>query len=433
MKSFEIQFEWLPRTYGNSLEKATLAEIKVIVHKQVLTEIYDKEAKTVRDHVVVSAWDLALWLCAHWWRLRWEPGDDSLEWRLTHYLSSIGGGYIWPDIRFSSDWNAMLIDFKPFDARTAPIRFIGQELHAAVPMDEFEREIDRFVTAVLNRVRDHGSLQDEDAVLLPNLWDENQEERHDPSLSTFRRLEAIAGFDAGDGPDSELQHMIQMASQWGTAAIDEIAAAAKDESADVIHYIRDIPRSRKHILRIDSVKDPHVQVSRSAQPWERGQALARTVREAWSLGSGAVPNPVFADLMGVTQRYLRTNSSPEDVPFDLGFQDQDTGCTSCVLQGRRETTRRFALARLMGDSLYCSPSEQVLPITKAKTDRQKFNRAYAQEFLCPLNALEEYLGRKTLNPDIVQEAADHFNVSPMVVDMTYVNCRGERQLLDRYM
>lgn len=434
MKPFEIQFEWLPRSHGSVLEKATLAEIKISVHGRVLTEMLDKEARTVRDHVVVSAWDLAVWVTSNWWRLHWETAEESLDWKLTHYISSIGNGYIWPDIRFHSDWNAMLVDFQPFDARTAPARFIGEEAYLSVPISDFEGEVDRFVNAVLKRVRDQVPGMDEEAAALFDLWDEVREERNNPSISEFRRLEAIAGFDPGNGPDSVLQMMIRMASEWGSGAMDEIAAEAKGESANVIDRIQSLPKSRKHELNIGDWEKLPKQASASQAPWERGHHLARQVRETLSLGGDAISTREFADLLGVTEQYLRgtRSKSQAEVPFDIGFQDNASGDLSCVLQGKRETTRRFALARLLGDSLFCNPTEHVLPITKAKTDRQKFNRAFAQEFLCPLAALEDYFGGPSVTPDKVQEAADHFNVSPMLIDMTYVNRRRMRWLLNRY-
>jgi hypothetical protein len=55
------------------------------------------------------------------------------------------------------------------------------------------------------------------------------------------------------------------------------------------------------------------------------------------------------------------------------------------------TTRSQALARLVAEHLRAGLEERLLPATDAKTARQKFQRAFAQEFLCPFEELTQYL------------------------------------------
>jgi hypothetical protein len=85
------------------------------------------------------------------------------------------------------------------------------------------------------------------------------------------------------------------------------------------------------------------------------------------------------------------------------------------------TTRRFAACRLLGDNLGFANQEKLLPATHAKTARQKFQRAFAQEFLCPIDALLEKIQTTEPNEDDITEAAGHFHVSPLLVKTTLVN------------
>ena len=55
-----------------------------------------------------------------------------------------------------------------------------------------------------------------------------------------------------------------------------------------------------------------------------------------------------------------------------------------------------------------------------KTARQKFQRAFAQEFLCPAKALKEFVGND-FGEDNLANAAHHFNVSTRLVETTLVN------------
>ena len=62
-----------------------------------------------------------------------------------------------------------------------------------------------------------------------------------------------------------------------------------------------------------------------------------------------------------------------------------------------------------------------MPGTNCYTNRQKFQRAFAQEFLCPFDALREYPNMNAPDSYDIQDAADYFNVPPLMVQTTLVN------------
>ena len=55
------------------------------------------------------------------------------------------------------------------------------------------------------------------------------------------------------------------------------------------------------------------------------------------------------------------------------------------------------------------------------TSRQQFQRAFAQEFLCPYDKLQEVLGAGPPSVDDVEYAAEHFAVSTWVVMCALAN------------
>ncbi|MBV5327846.1 MAG: hypothetical protein JZU65_09435 [Chlorobium sp.] len=80
----------------------------------------------------------------------------------------------------------------------------------------------------------------------------------------------------------------------------------------------------------------------------------------------------------------------------------------------------LALLRLVGDRLYSPDTDKFLPVTTVNTARQKFQRAFAQEFLCPSNALKDFIG-EDFGEEKLDEAAHYFNVSTRVIETTLVN------------
>jgi hypothetical protein len=55
-------------------------------------------------------------------------------------------------------------------------------------------------------------------------------------------------------------------------------------------------------------------------------------------------------------------------------------------------------------------SDNWLPMSDAKTSRQSKQRAFTPEFLCPIQALQEFMSGDS-TPDMVEEVADHFAVA----------------------
>lgn len=102
-----------------------------------------------------------------------------------------------------------------------------------------------------------------------------------------------------------------------------------------------------------------------------------------------------------------------------------------MLRSKWETGRRFELARLLGDRHTNGLKERLLPATRAYTYRQKLQRAFAAELLCPFSALEEKLAGD-YSAEARADAAHHFAVSERTVTTLLVNHRRlDPDYLDR--
>ena len=83
----------------------------------------------------------------------------------------------------------------------------------------------------------------------------------------------------------------------------------------------------------------------------------------------------------------------------------------------------------MADHLTIPDDERLLPATDSKTGRQKFQRAFAQEFLCPFDDLMSHFDGDAPIDDAIDESAEYFDVSPRLVETALVN----NGVLDREM
>ena len=108
-----------------------------------------------------------------------------------------------------------------------------------------------------------------------------------------------------------------------------------------------------------------------------------------------------------------------------GFRDDDDpGRMRIAWNIRSLAGRRFTLARLVADHLASRVEERLLPATNVSTSKQQFQRAFAQEFLCPYNTLQAVIGTGVPAVDDIERAVEHFDVSPWVVVCTLVNNGG---------
>jgi hypothetical protein len=115
---------WLARDFGDEIARATLGQLEIRADDLYLTKLEDTHARAVRNFANLSAYDLAVWLTANWWRLRWEPEWSSTDWRLAHTFGAVGHGYVWADITIISDGERVTLATRPTrGAEWEPVRY----------------------------------------------------------------------------------------------------------------------------------------------------------------------------------------------------------------------------------------------------------------------------------------------------------------------
>lgn len=420
-----FEFEWLGDGPWSNAERATFANLSIRIANNIATEVEDLHAQTVRSSVRVSAYLMAVWLAANWWRLRWEPPRQSLSWQLSHNLAAIGGGFVWPDLSFSSDGEFIHAEARRSDPSSGePIRYLNAFVLPIRAVD-FENATDGFISAVMERV---ASLR-VDGVELRELWSCLLEERADPGLSRWRKLEAQLGFDPGEAAEELILDLEKMAGSVGEEAMEEVACESGAQAPEHLEQLwRDL---RKEATPIELPTNRMGFVGRGRQgqellPWEWGELLAARARDEWALGSGPLCNDTFSNLLGVSRDFLTTGDNTPEGPMTAGFRDEQ-GRVSAVLDKRHPSSRRFAMARVLADQLIAPKDDRLLPVTDAGTARQKVQRAFAHEFLCPHEALIEFFDGNAPSSEGIEDAARYFDVSPLLITSKLVN----KGMLDR--
>lgn len=411
---FEIELDWETMDGEANEETATFASLSIRAGGRTLTRVEDRLAKTTRDVIRVSAYPVALWIAANWWRLRWESKKRGTDWAMTHHLAAAGSGYVWPDMEIASEGDyLMLISRATDERREEPVSFLGDN-NVFIPARQFVEQIDRFMTTVIGRLRDCG-VRNED---FEQLWSLILSERQDIDQAQYRRLEAILGFDAEKAPTDLIEAFLQSGARLGKEAVAEAAASlgTPQELESVERALQDADLLK--IADFADIRDSVSEVFRCELPWQMGEAAARTVRSTIGHPDGPFSDSTLEDWLSLPAAALKNSGSSKGSPIAAALRaEKDSNELQVTLRSSWHSGRRFELARLVADHLLsASPEDRLLPATRAATTRQKTQRAFAAEFLLPWTELKARIGDQAPeDEEEIESIADEYGVSPLLV------------------
>ena len=420
-----IQLEWLPPFRGTQEVGRTSATIQIHFGSENATRFEDAWSQSVQNGARVSAYPLALWLASSWWRIRWEPLPSwirlaadgisaNVDWRMSHELPAAGFGFIWPQLTLASDGETIRVSCQRSPTVSSePVRYLS-EFEVFVPAPEFERETDNFMNLVLRRLDSLGETE------LHILWREVLAERADPTQTNARRIEARLGYEPDDAPPELVERLLDLASQAGPAAADEIApVCAGSHPEDTLDKVIKMALMAGVPGRVSLRNDVSVDVS--MPPWQRAHRLANAIRESLGFGAQPLNDETLGGLLGIHSDHLKEPATPShDAPMGLAVRTEKSDDLKLMFRKWRRPARRFEAARFIADYLCAERRDRWLPITNAATARQKMQRAFAAEFLCPIASLRSYLGDEFL-PEAFEDAAEYFGISEMAVKSHLAN------------
>ena len=415
---WSITPEWAQLESGTPEERACFAQLGITAYGASLTVGHDRLLQTIRDAPYLSAYHLAEWLLWNWWRLRWEPQKNSHEWLLSHAMSSIGGGYIWPNIQIISDGPRITLFSQPTTERVStPWRYLVDAV-SVLSATDFENGVDDFIDTVMQRLHDAKC----DDTNVQQIWQDLQEERQDPSLSRLRKFEALLGEDPDDLDEKMLNLFQANATLTGESALEEIAAnrISGQRLPDVPAMIALAHKEGKSTNPLNRVS-LQTPIPEEEVAWRLGKSVAECLRQQEGVHSEqAISNNFLAELYGV-----RSGSLAEDQGLlnktDLSFSLTEHGQKGKVLfRSQWEQGRRFELARLLGDALIFNSEDAMCVASRSNTYRQKVQRAFAAELLSPYTAVEAMLNGD-YSSENQEDVACYFQVSELTILTQLVN------------
>jgi len=174
----------------------------------------------------------------------------------------------------------------------------------------------------------------------------------------------------------------------------------------------------------DLLKKQTMRIDPDLRPWERAEDAAKIVKKHWAISDYPVSSHQLSDLFSFSPEQIK--GQLKNIPMALGLRNCESGSIDTLFNSNFETNNRFSLLRVVADHFYSSERDRILPVTKVRTARQKFQRAFAQEFLCPADQLNAFIDND-LSDENIENAARHFNVSSRLVATTLLN----KDILDR--
>lgn len=416
MSKFKFTHDW--RVAGNDAPeyRHTMSDLALHVGNVNLMENQDIWSRTIRESVLVSAYPLAMWLASSWWRLNWEPLPahgvlPSVDWRMAHELGAANHGFVWPRIILASDCEVMQVWAAPLSDNDNPsVRYLnGLERPAFISLTDFQRGVGDFITTVISRLNAMG-CQNTD---LSNLWQLIHEDREDAESAKYRRLEAEMGYDPDECPEELMNKASELEKKMGISALSELAPLYGKSLTD-IEDITDSPGlpGKPAIPPFDA------SAHQVGMPWQRAVSAAKALRQT-TIGSphDMIDNAKLCELLGLSMSEVEKWSPVKRNNAAIAMPDRNQ--FKFILRKKHPIAKRFELTRFLGDYLMTT-NGQWLTSTDLITSRQKYQKAFAAEFLCPVAALQEFL-QDDYSESAIEDAADCFQVSPITVNSMLVN------------
>lgn len=425
--ALEFESEWLDGTgiAGPELA-ATFASLRIRVNGTAVTRLLDHRAKAFGERIQVPLYPLAESLATNWWFFASGPGlgdadDENSPGR--HSLIGPRDGFIYPRITAVPSGRAVRLVWKaspPGDRDAAGrIEFTG-EGETLVEAGDFRRACSDLIDCVLTRL---SSLEVEDT-LLHREWaairDADEEEVE------YCRTAAALGWDPYDLDDAR-REVMETLDALGIIRREAVPAMVSDSPESVIASCAAVTRAfvtaregAGAFRDLDSIRremEPADESDAHSAPWRSGYGLARRLRRSLGL-DGALLGTTDALARALRQGPETLGAVPSadfgaDRLFDGVVSADGGGEASFALRPSIEENRRFALCRALAEALDAPDADAVL--TKAPTERQQRNRAFAAEFLAPSKALLERVSSSVLHEDDLADLAASFGVSVFVI------------------
>lgn len=407
--------DWIGRESRSPSDDATLCKLRMYVAARNACRFFDYETNRYQECVTVPAAHLAAGLAADWWNIF---GGRDREYCIRSYSPDSG----LPNIRFRFDGSTLQVAGDGFTSyRPYHRRFDAVEPELLSRIDA-ETNFSSFIERVVERVVSYGVEKSE----LNVLWSRVSESRSDPAKQLFCESAGALGVDPYAILDGDKQFIEKAGAVFFGEPLIEFLAGCRDQERDSsdlewVNQVESRPAAESSLPELRAVAgqvEYLIEPRSGDRPWMVGYRAARAVRDAIGVASNErfeSPSAV-AKKLGV-KGFRPARLAPGVVAL-VSHSDRDT---NIHLHDQRSDgkpadiaacSNNFAFARAIGDAVCYRDQPRTIVNGLHHAVRQATNRAFAAEFLAPIEGVIEMKEDWKKSDEI----ADEFGVSSRVID-----------------
>ncbi len=430
MSNFHFDFEWQDPAGARGEElRATWASLSILIDGDPVTELQDKQTKSVRTRIFLPLFPLAEWLADNWWFLQSEVDrpDTSIsrEFDRRHNLRWAREGFVLPSLRFVSLGHGVEAHWEAIAVPEAGISFLTSG-KAILPATAFFQTLREFVYAVVTRLDDLGLP----GTTLHEQW--RAIEEVEPDEQEFCEAAARLGQDPYAVEAKLETAIVDVSKRIRRELLNDFlsltnADRLEAQASAMATATESIVSDADHIDALEAVRRQAPPCVPGANAWETGYRFAAELRAR--LNGGAWKSRSLNDLA----EYLGMDQLGHCLlpgTGQCGFVDALAGSNQrhnpkFLIEKTREDSRQFAFCRALFEHLTL-PRNHFAAVSKLRTERQQMNRAFAAEFLAPREMLRHDLSGATIGQDEIDDLAADYGVSTYVVKHQIDNHRLAR-------
>ncbi|HXQ53977.1 MAG TPA: hypothetical protein VN802_22985 [Stellaceae bacterium] len=399
-----ISTEFLPRGENAAIEEAvSVARIRISVGQQNATDMRLGRQNALNDHIIAPAYPLAEGMSYRWWTLIYGRGR-------TTALRSMRAGFALPNIFIKPVGNNTIeVHCEPFVYDNPAISFVTKATEL-VATKTFENNMSQFLDAVVNRLRDE-KIADTPLSIRRSAITESTA---DPEQYEFCKAAGAFGIDPYTCTD-EIASFIENATATfeGDDLEEFLAGVTAETGKNAIAWLQDAEQHPDDWFTLPAIENCRREIryrKTSGAPWTAGYDSARKARDVLHYGESE-PVGTFTALAARlgNARFRATEGSSTSL---RGVSRLRPGKPQAIVSGNRHpASLLFAMVRTFGDAIHFGSAHHSPVTDRIGTYRQQLGRAFAAEFLAPIDAIKDMRSRG----EAIEDIADHFGVSDRVI------------------
>ena len=401
--------EWLdPGPNVAAEERATLCRFRLYVSDENACRFFDPTSNSLCDHVTVPAVHLAEGLATDWWSIF---GGRDREHRIRSYRT----GFALPDVTLGFDGSTFEVRGEQFASANPDVRFwqIGSE---GLSRSAAESTLAKFIEEVAGRLATAGLSSSEVALR----WSRVSRSIVNPDERAFCEAAGALGVDPYAVSEGDAPFIEEAADLFsGEALLELLAGVGSTARGDLLSWVREVearPREQSCLPELHHITS-RIGRATSRKPAERGWATGYRAARAFREAMDAPRGERFDSLSDIARRLGSggfTCAHGVAGISALVCRRADEVRIHVRARGALEWARHaksFAFARALGDVVCFRDAGRSVVNRLHQAERQAAGRAFAAEFLAPVESVLDMVESGFDDDDI----AGAFSVSPQVI------------------